>query len=322
MKPLVSIIAPCFNGERYIARFLDSILHQTYPNIELILVNDGSTDRTEKIVESYIESFEKENKKLHYLYQDNAGQAAALNNGLKHFSGDYLSWLDSDDEILAEFIEKKVLYLENNRSCMYCYGKAIEVNENDPDHIVRTYGNRNRFGRYDFFEDVIFFKNVFFSGYMARVEAFDKVISNREIYCGAGGQNAQILLPMSWYYGEPGYVEDSIYKYYVHNDSHSHSQNTSEKIIAQLHRYEKILTSTIEGIEDEDARKYLEIIRKHYAKLRFGNALDTKSASLIRRYYKELKQENANGFRDFMLYIKYTQKCIRHISLKRFFIKQ
>ena len=74
MKPLVSIITPCYNGESYITCFLDSILYQTYPNIELWIVNDGSKDKTEEIILSYKSKFDDKGYKLNYIYQENAGQ--------------------------------------------------------------------------------------------------------------------------------------------------------------------------------------------------------------------------------------------------------
>lgn len=310
-KPLVSIITPCYNGELYVGRFIDSVLSQTYPNLELIIINDGSTDQTEEVVNSYRKKLEDRGIRFIYLYQENAGQAAALNRGLKLFSGDYLTWPDSDDEIMPEFIEKKVQFLQNNSQYVYCYGKAIEVKEEEPDKIVAVYEKRKKSGRYDFFEDILFVKDVFFPGYLVKSLAFDSIIPNREIYTGKGGQNAQILLPFSWYYGEPGYVEESVYKYYVRNNSHSHSQNTSEKIIKQLYDYENILVATLNKISDNKIFPYILSIKKYYAKLRFGNAIDTKKPKLIRNTFYELIKVRGATMRHIALYIKYTNKIIR-----------
>ena len=96
-KKMVSIITPCYNGGKLLSRYLDSVLKQTYKNIELIIVNDGSSDNTEKIVISYKGQFKKEGMKLVYIYQDNKGLGGAINTGLKHFTGDYLCWADYDD---------------------------------------------------------------------------------------------------------------------------------------------------------------------------------------------------------------------------------
>lgn len=312
-KSLVSIITPCYNGEKYLERFLRSILNQTYSKLELILINDGSTDCTEKIVEKYKYEFAKKKIPFIYKYQKNFGQAAALNIGLKMFSGEYLTWIDSDDEILPEFIEKKVEFLQNHLEYAFCYGKTIVVNEQEPEKIIETFEQRKSNKKNDFFEGVLFCKSLFFSGYMVRATAFETVLPSREIYTGRGGQNAQILLPLGWYYGNPGYVEESIYKYYIRSDSHSHSQDTSEKIIQQLYNYENILISTLERIEDKQVLKYIKIVKEYYAKLRFGNAVDSKNAFLIKKYFYELKEIRRTKFYEFALYLKYTNNFIRKI---------
>ena len=315
-KPLVSIVTPCYNGERYLGRFLQSVLNQTYTNIELVLINDGSTDKTEETIDNFRPVFE--NKGINFIteFQPNAGQAAALNRGLKLFTGKYLSCVDSDDELMPQFIETKVEYMEQNPDVAFCYGKAIEVNESASDVVVRTYEKRNKTGRYEFFEDIIYVRNIFYPGYLFRADCVDTAIPERKIYTGTGGQNAQLLLPFAWYYGEPAYVGESVYKYYVRSDSHSHSINSSEKIINQFYNYEKILTATIENLNDSEALKYISVVKKYYSKLRFGNAVDTKNPQLITKQYKELKNVRGNTFRDFLLYFKYTNKLMRKIFVK------
>lgn len=307
-NPLVSIITPCYNAEKYLSCFFDSILSQTYKKLEIIFVNDGSTDNTEKIALSYKEKFEQNSINFVYISQENAGQAAALNNGLRSFRGEYITWLDSDDEILPDFIKAKVEYMEFHRGCQYCYGKAICVYEDSPENIINEYGKRNveKDDKLSFFKDILYVNNVFFTGYFARSSAINYVVPKNGIYVGRGGQNAQLLLPLSWYYGEPDYVENSVYKYYIRKSSHSHSQNTSEKVIEQLCNYENILINTIVNINDKRALNYIDDVKKYYSKLRFGNAIDTKNAKLIEKYYKELKVDN-RSLKDFLLYIKYSK---------------
>ena len=304
-KPLVSIVTPCFNGESYLERFFRSVLDQTYPNLELVFINDGSTDGTEQVAERFRPLFQKQGINFIYEYQENAGQAAALNRGLKLFSGEYMNWMDSDDVIFPEFIKKRVEFMETHSGCAYCYGKVIVVNEEDPEKVIGEIGKRNSDKEKQFFEDILYVRDAFFPGYLVKTEALDRVIPNREIYTGEGGQNAQLLLPLAWYYGEPGYVEDSIYKYYVREQSHSHSQDSSEKVIQQLERYEKILISTIHSIPDKGAESYIIPVKHIYARLRFGNAVDTKNADLIRKYYRELKTLGSQKPHDLAMLIKY-----------------
>lgn len=97
-SPLVSVIIPCFNGEKYICDAIDSVLQQTYPNIEIIVVNDGSTDNSAKIITGY-------GKKLHVLHQENTGLSAARNAGVKAAKGKYLAFLDCDDYWDQGFVE-------------------------------------------------------------------------------------------------------------------------------------------------------------------------------------------------------------------------
>ena len=115
-NPKVSIISPCYNGEKFITRFLQSLLTQTYDNIEAIIINDGSSDSTEDIALSFEEKFKNRGFGFKYIYQNNAGQSAAINKGLEIFSGDYLTWLDSDDYLPPYAIEKKVNFLKIGRA--------------------------------------------------------------------------------------------------------------------------------------------------------------------------------------------------------------
>lgn len=88
-SPTVSVIIPAYNAERFLARTLDSVAHQTYTEFETILIDDGSTDRTASIAQSY--------DNVRYHYQRNQGPAAARNTGLKMSKGRYLAFLDADD---------------------------------------------------------------------------------------------------------------------------------------------------------------------------------------------------------------------------------
>ena len=105
---LVSIITPCYNVEKTIKKYLESILNQTYKNLELIFIDDGSTDETEKIIKEYINEFEQNKIKVKYVYQENAGLGGAINTGLKLVTGGFLCWADPDDFFMPESIEKRL----------------------------------------------------------------------------------------------------------------------------------------------------------------------------------------------------------------------
>ena len=107
MKPKVSIIIPVYNGGKYVSMAIDSALRQTYDNIEIIVVNDGSTDDTEKICKSY-------GDKIKYIKKENGGVSTALNAAIKQMTGQYFSWLSHDDLYYPEKVEKEIKYLEEN----------------------------------------------------------------------------------------------------------------------------------------------------------------------------------------------------------------
>lgn len=102
-NPLVSIIIPVYNGSNYLKHAIDAALNQTYKNIEVIVVNDGSKDdnKSENIAKKY-------GDKIRYYHKENGGVSSALNYGIKKMKGDYFAWLSHDDDIEKNHIEKLV----------------------------------------------------------------------------------------------------------------------------------------------------------------------------------------------------------------------
>lgn len=125
-NPLVSIIIPVYNGSNYVAEAIDSALAQTYKNIEILVVNDGSKDdgKTEEIALSY-------GDKIRYFKKENGGVSSALNHGIENMQGEYFSWLSHDDKYEPEKIEKQVKALaglENKETVIVCSDKFIDEN--------------------------------------------------------------------------------------------------------------------------------------------------------------------------------------------------
>ncbi len=102
MKPLVSVVIPVYNVEKYLARCVDSVLVQTYPNIEVILVDDGSPDGSGAICDQYA----SEHSNVRVVHKPNGGLASARNAGMKVMTGQYLFFVDSDDWIDPETLEE------------------------------------------------------------------------------------------------------------------------------------------------------------------------------------------------------------------------
>lgn len=101
MEELVSVIVPVYNVEQYLNKCISSICSQTYKNIEIILVDDGSTDRSGVICDEYA----KKDKRIHVIHNQNEGVSSARNSGLRHAKGEFVLFVDSDDYIEEELIE-------------------------------------------------------------------------------------------------------------------------------------------------------------------------------------------------------------------------
>ena len=97
MDDLISVIVPAYNVGQYIGKCLDSILGQTYPNLEIILIDDGSTDSTGEICEAYRER----DSRIIVVHQQNQGALAARNAGIEQAQGKYIGFVDGDDWISA-----------------------------------------------------------------------------------------------------------------------------------------------------------------------------------------------------------------------------
>ena len=101
-EKLITVVVPIYNVEKYLKQCLDSLLYQSVDNFNVILVNDGSTDSSGQIAESYAESFPE---LFTYIYQANAGLGAARNKGMRCVETPYIEFLDSDDWLMPRTIE-------------------------------------------------------------------------------------------------------------------------------------------------------------------------------------------------------------------------
>ena len=129
-EPKVSIVIPVYNGSNYLAEAIDSALAQTYPNVEIIVVNDGSNDdgATERIAKAY-------GKKVRYFSKENGGVSSALNFGIREMTGEWFSWLSHDDLYTPKKIERSVDALrrllpeKRDKTIVYTDGLLVRSNK-------------------------------------------------------------------------------------------------------------------------------------------------------------------------------------------------
>jgi len=143
--PLISVIIPTYNHENYVQETINSIINQTYQNIELVIIDDGSTDSTwQKIQEMKIEC-EKRFSKIYFETKTNEGIALTLNKLLAQTTGDYIYLIASDDLAKPNAIEKQVEFLEKNPE----YSLVVGDNEIIDSKGVICYWDKNRNNVYD-----------------------------------------------------------------------------------------------------------------------------------------------------------------------------
>lgn len=305
-KPLVSILAPCYNGERYLKKFLGSVLSQDYDKLELILINDGSTDSSETIVQSYEDELLKNGVSLIIHNQENQGIGAAINNGLKLMHGDYFTWIGIDDYYHPQFFTKLVSFMEENKRYCVVRNDGYVVDENNNDIILGRMADSNH-DKYNehLFENAILERNFQFGYSLVRTADFLKVNPTRSIYPSREGQNWQLLLPL-FYNGLSAFYEEPLY--YVLNNAWSVSRNPRKygfkHLIAQKEEYKTILTNTLHSFDLKNRDKYLHMVNVKYARMKMQIAYMYKEKEYVQEMYAELKSLNSDTFKDKFLYLR------------------
>lgn len=134
---MISIIVPVYNVENYLEECLDSIKNQTYTDIEVILVNDGSTDNSQVICERYCQ----QDPRFHLINQSNQGQSVARNNGVAASRGEFITFVDSDDVIKSDMLQQLMRYMDTGIDIVECdRTEAIQcLNEEKKDIHVKEF---------------------------------------------------------------------------------------------------------------------------------------------------------------------------------------
>ena len=222
MTNKVSIIIPCYNAEAFIDASICSVWEQDYPNVELIVVDDGSTDHSRERIFAWKERFSQKGAVLNYLYQNNHGPGAAINLGLKHITGDYLTLLDADDVYLPGAIGKKAKFLDEHPEYAGVRNNGWRVSGGKRKLFITSDEEKQIT---DLFHALSFGKTNNWAGtYMVRTAILFSEYPDRSINPSRLGQNFQILLPVA-YRRKFGYIDEPLMEYRIQDDSHSQASD-------------------------------------------------------------------------------------------------
>lgn len=328
-KSLVSIVTPCYNTGGYIHRLLDSVLEQTYPSIEMFVINDGSKDNSADIVNSYVERFQARGYSLSLINQENQGQSEALNRGLQLVKGKYFVWPDSDDFYASpDAIERMVAVFEKSGNSYGLVRTQENLLEDETLKVIgRSGGNaEEECDKHQLFEDCLFCKNEFFfcpGAYMADFEKM-KACMPLSIYTQKdAGQNWQLMLPLLYNYNCYT-IREPLYNVVVRLASHSRGQYKGYKdIIKKYEAYENTIIETlkrINGMPTQVREKYTLRIKTKYCKERLLLAFKYHEKAAFNQCYSELERvhgidKNARLLR-ILLAFPFIVKCALFIRRK------
>jgi len=204
-RPLVSILTPMYNTEKYVHRLLDSVLAQDYPAIEMVVVDDGSTDGSRAVVESYVGRFAAKGYALRCFHQPHSGQSVAIKNGLQRVTGAYLAWPDSDDFYTTpDAISKMVRALESSAPEFQLVRTQVRYVQDPSLELLRIEGlDAHEKEDPSLFEDCLFALGGFYycaGSYLVRTAVL-KDLTGFDIYTEKNaGQNWQLLVPILYRY--------------------------------------------------------------------------------------------------------------------------
>lgn len=307
MGELVSVVIPCFNSELFLPKLFDSLLNQSYKAIEVIVVDDGSTDGTEKVIDNYTFKFIASKIEFIHIKQANSGQAVAINKALKVFKGKYLTWIDSDDWLDKDALREKVEFLKQNGGFGFVRTDVAIYKYPDYENVVGLFSDTRNFENTDIFLDLILEKNVYFcpGGYLVRREALLDVLPNRKIIESRAGQNWQLLLPLAEKY-RCGYINKPLFNYLVRDSSHSHSVVELNELISRCEIHRNLILDVIKSL-NLDAHFYEKLLDKKYEDIitslcyKYGNLGELK---------KQFKNFQVNSFKSYCRLVVLSIKTI------------
>lgn len=314
MGSIVSIIIPCYNGEKFIDTSIESVFIQDYSPIELIVVDDESTDGSAERILAWQSKFAEKGSNLKYVYQKNRGLGGAIDTGLKHVTGTYLTLLDADDVYLPGAIRKKAEFLDTHPDYAGVRNNGWRVSGENR-HLFITDPAEKTIT--DLFAALSFGKTNNWAGtYMVRTDVLFEAYPDRNIDPSRLGQNFQILLPVS--YGRKfGYIDEPLMEYRIQPDSHAYASDPEvqyQKTVKNSQGWRDIYRNVLAWlITDSKQREfYLNAYDSVYHRASMHRAADARKEDDVHKHYRLLKQTGHLTLDD---RIDYCNTCSKPLAL-------
>lgn len=308
MDELISIIVPVYNVEKYLNRCIDSIINQTYKNLEIILVDDGSPDNCGMICDEYA----KKDDRIKVIHKKNGGLSDARNNGIKIANGNYIGFVDSDDWIAPNMYEKLYYALVDNNadiSCcknIRCKDNNIKINKKFDNNII-IYNQLQflrKFFKIDSQECVYYACNKLYKKQIIHDNQYPINLTSEDVL---GTYKALLKSKKIVEINYP-------YYYYYYNPNSITSGNFSKKDLDLIEIWDKVV-----GITKKDANDFLWMAELNRYRIDYTllmrMALKLDFCEIEKNYYKEYKEmlKSLKKHKDILL--KAPIPCSRKLTI-------
>jgi len=280
--PEVSIIIPVYNAEKFIKKTIESVLSQTYKDYEIIIVDDGSTDNSKKILDEFKD-------KVRYFKQANSGVSSARNRAIKEAKGEYIALLDQDDLWYSEKLKKQINFIKKNPNAGMVYSDCYYID--DKDKVISRVFENQKFYCGKIFENLVIENFIPIPTVLIKKEVLNKTGLFVENYSHA--EEYDLFLRISKDY-EVGFMNEALAGYRVHdtNLSKNIDKSLQEDIIVKeytLKKYAKQIEPVKNKIKRKLAEHYYELGR-FYQKAGQGKMARQCLAKSIKTYVYSYKQ--------------------------------
>ncbi len=296
MNKLISVIVPVYNAEKYLERCLESIVTQTYPHLEIIVVNDGSTDQSPKLINRFVEK----NTGIIAVHQKNKGVSAARNEGLSRAKGDLIGFVDADDVILPDMYQFLLSnLLENDADISHCGFELVKKNSTVKFHDTGVF--------------LVQDKNQAIAELLSgnRIEPssctklYKKSVLNNVRFAEGIKWNEDLLFNVQAFNNAEKSVFHDIVKYrYMQNAQSASQQSFSLEMAESIYR---VSVEIKESLTDEKSKRAVDVFyaSKVVTLLQQVNRNGLQSAGFTKRLKKEATQLNLKGMGFRLQFLKF-----------------
>lgn len=269
MNPLVTLVSPVYNAMPYLKDFLVCLEQQTWRPLEVILVDDGSTDDSAEQIRVWKDALADPALSVTFLQRPHCGQAAAMNAALSLISGLFFTWCDADDLLAPDSVEKKAAWLLDHPQVGMVRSNGV-VLDADKGVVLSESAREGDRCQKSVFEDLFLDRTYCYAGcYMVRTGLFFSCYPDKKMPESPEGQNLQLLLPPASR-GECGFLDEVLHTYCRRHSGHSSRDRSYQENLRRIENFTALRL---------DILRYCDCDREHYTRL--ARALEEKNRRIL-----------------------------------------